>query len=88
MCHTRFSEENWMHLLCVSGSEFHIYDRQMSVISHDIAQNVKKRFINFYYTHDSRHEGLYTNNDNYDDATPSSSSTCIWLVDRMPQNSS
>jgi hypothetical protein len=47
----------------------------MSVISQDIAQNVQKRFINFYYTHEGRHEGLYTNNDNYEDATPSSSST-------------
>jgi hypothetical protein len=24
----------------------------MSVLSQDIAQNVQKRFINFYYTHD------------------------------------
>jgi hypothetical protein len=45
-CHTRFSEENRMHLICLSGSQFHIYDRQMSVISHDIAQNIQKRFIN------------------------------------------
>jgi hypothetical protein len=60
----------------------------MSVISQDIAQNIQKRFINFYYTHEGRHEGLYTNNDKYEDATPSSSSTDIWLVDRMPQNSS
>jgi hypothetical protein len=51
-------------------------------------KNVHKKFINFYYTHDGRHEGLYTNNDNYDDVTPSSSSTTIWLVDRIPQNSS
>jgi hypothetical protein len=43
-------------------------------ITNDIAQNVQKRFINFYYTHEGRHEGLYTNNDDYDDATPSSSS--------------
>jgi hypothetical protein len=49
----------------------------MSVISQDISQNVQKRFINFYYTHEGRHEGLYTNNDNYEDATPSSSSTGI-----------
>jgi hypothetical protein len=74
-CHTRFSVENRMHLICVPGSQFHTYDRLMSVISQDIAQNVQKRFINFYYTHDGRHEGLYTNNDNYEDTTPSSSST-------------
>jgi hypothetical protein len=42
----------------------------MSVISQDIAQNVQKRFINFYYTHKGRPEGLYTINDNYEDATP------------------
>jgi hypothetical protein len=60
----------------------------MRVISQDIAQNVQKKFINFYYTHDGRHEGLYTNIDSYDDATPSSSSTGFWLVDRIPQNSS
>jgi hypothetical protein len=47
----------------------------MSVISQDIAQNVQKRFINFYYSDDGRHEGLYTNNDKYEGATPSSSST-------------
>jgi GTP cyclohydrolase II len=76
-CHTHFSEENRMHLICVLGSEFHTYDRQMSVISQDIAQNVKKRFMNFYYTHEGRHEGLYTNNNNYEDTTPSSSSTGI-----------
>jgi hypothetical protein len=76
-CHTRFSVENRMHLICVPGSQFHTYDRLMSVISQDIAQDVQKRFINFYYTHDGRHEGLYTNNDNYEDATPSSSSTGI-----------
>jgi hypothetical protein len=75
LCHTRFSEENRMHLICVPGSQFHTYDRLMSVISQDIAQNVQKRFINFYYTHEGRHEGLYTNNDNYEDATPSSCST-------------
>jgi hypothetical protein len=75
LCHTRFSVENRMHLICVSGSQFHTYDRLMSVISQDIAQNVQKRFINFYYTHKGRHEGLYTNNDNYENATPSSSST-------------
>jgi hypothetical protein len=39
----------------------------MSVISQDIAQNVHKRFMNFYYTHEGRLEGLYTNNDNYED---------------------
>jgi GTP cyclohydrolase II len=75
LCHTRFSVENRMHLICVPGSQFHTYDRLMSVISQDIAQNVQKKFINFYYTHEGRHEGLYTNNDNYEDATPSSSST-------------
>jgi hypothetical protein len=74
LCHTRFSEENQMHPICVLGSQFHTYDRLMSVISQDIAQNVQKRFINFYYTHEGRHEGLYTNNDNYEDASPSSSS--------------
>jgi hypothetical protein len=75
LCHTRFSVENRMHLICVPGSQFHTYDRLMSVISQDIAQNVQKKFINFYYTREGRHEGLYTNNDNYEDATPSSSST-------------
>jgi hypothetical protein len=55
----------------------------MSVISQYIAQNVQKRFINFYYTHEGRHDGLYTNNDNYEDTTPSSSSTGFWLVDRI-----
>jgi hypothetical protein len=62
--------------------------RLMSVISQNNAQNVQKRFINFYYTDEGRHEGLYMNIDNYEDATPSSSSTGFWLVDRMPQNSS
>jgi hypothetical protein len=76
-----------MHLICVSGSEFDTYNRQMSVISHDIAQNVQKRFINFSYTHEGRLEGLYMNIGNYDDVAPSSSSTGIRLVDRMPQNS-
>jgi hypothetical protein len=76
-CHTRFSEENRMHLICVPESEFHTYDRLMSVISQNNAQNVQKIFINFYYTHVGRLEGLYTNNDNYEDATPSSSSTGI-----------
>jgi hypothetical protein len=33
LCHTRFSEENRMHLICVPGPEFHTYDRLMSVIS-------------------------------------------------------
>jgi hypothetical protein len=46
-CHTSFSEENLMHLIFVPGSEFHTYDRQMNVISQDIAQNVHKRFIDF-----------------------------------------
>jgi hypothetical protein len=27
MCHTRFSVENRMHLICVPGSQFHTYDR-------------------------------------------------------------
>jgi hypothetical protein len=76
-CHTRFSEENRMHLICVLGLEFHTYDRLKSVISQNNAQNVQKRFINFYYTHNGRHEGLYMNNDNYEDATPSSSSIGI-----------
>jgi hypothetical protein len=47
-----------------------------------LLKTYRKRFINFYYTHEGRHEGIYTNNDNYEDATPSSSSTGIWLVDR------
>jgi lipid II:glycine glycyltransferase (peptidoglycan interpeptide bridge formation enzyme) len=76
-CHTCFSEENRMHIICVPGLEFHTYDRLMSAISQNNAQNVQKIFTNFYYTHDGRHEGLYTNNDNYEDATPSSSSTGI-----------
>jgi hypothetical protein len=87
LCHTCFSEENRMHLICVLGLEFHTYDRLMSVISQNNSQNVQKKFINFYYTHEGRHEGLYTNIDNYDDATPSSSSAGIRLVDRMPQTS-
>jgi hypothetical protein len=37
-CHTRFSVENQMHLICVPGSQFDTYDRLMSVISQDIAQ--------------------------------------------------
>jgi hypothetical protein len=37
-CHTRFSEENRMHLICVTGSKFHTYDRLMSVISQNNAQ--------------------------------------------------
>jgi hypothetical protein len=77
LCHTRFSEEKRMYLICVPGSEFHTYDRRMSLISQINVQNVQKRFINFYYTHDGRHESLYTNNDNYEDATPSPSSTSI-----------
>jgi hypothetical protein len=76
-CHTRFFEENRMHLICVPGSKFHTYDRLMSVISQDIAQNIQKRFINSYYTHEGRHEGLYMNNDDYEDATPSSYSTGV-----------
>jgi hypothetical protein len=47
-----FFKENRMHLICVPGSQFHTYDRQMSVISQDIAQNIHKRFINFFYTHE------------------------------------
>jgi GTP cyclohydrolase II len=78
-----FSEENRMHLICVPGSEFHTCDRLMSVISQNNAQNIQKRFINFYYTHEGRHEGLYTNNDNYEDVTPSSSSTGFRLIDRI-----
>jgi hypothetical protein len=66
-----------MHLICVPGSQFHTYDRLMSAISQDIAQDVQKRVINFYYTHEGRLEGLYTNNDNFEDATPSLSSTGI-----------
>jgi hypothetical protein len=66
-----------MHLICVPGSEFHTYDRLMTVISQNNAQNVQKIFVNFYYTHKSRLEGLYMNNDNYEDATPSSSCTGI-----------
>jgi hypothetical protein len=38
--YTCFNEENLMHLICVPGSQFHTYDRLMSVISQDIAQNV------------------------------------------------
>jgi hypothetical protein len=75
ICHTRFFEENQMHLICVPESQFNTYDRLMSVISQNIAQNIQKRIINFYYTHDGRHEGLYTNNDNYEDTTSSSSSS-------------
>jgi hypothetical protein len=77
-----------MSLICVPGSEFHTYDRQMSVVSQNNTQNEQKRFINFYYTHKGRLESLYMNNNKYEDATPSSSSTGIWLVDRIPQNSS
>jgi hypothetical protein len=51
----------------------------MSVISQNNAHNLQKRFINFYYTHEGRHEGLYTNNDNYEDATPSSQ-VSDWLI--------
>jgi hypothetical protein len=83
LCQTHFSEENRMHLICVPGSQFHTYDRLMSVISQNNAQNVQKRFINFYYTHEGRHESLYTKNDNYEDETSSSSSTGFWLVDRI-----
>jgi hypothetical protein len=83
LCHTRFSKENRMHLICVPWSQFHTYDRLMSVISQNNAQSVQKRFINFYYTHEGRLEGLYTNNDNYEDTSSSSSSTGIWQVDRI-----
>jgi hypothetical protein len=27
-CHTRFSEENQMHLICAPGSSLHTYDRR------------------------------------------------------------
>jgi retron-type reverse transcriptase len=37
-CHTRFSVEDRMHLICVPGSKFHTYDRLMSVISQDTTQ--------------------------------------------------
>jgi hypothetical protein len=47
LCHTRFSVENRMHLICMPGSQFHTYHRLMCVISQDIAQNVQKMFINF-----------------------------------------
>jgi hypothetical protein len=40
LCHTHFSEENRMHLICVPGSKFHTYDRLMSVISQNNAQNI------------------------------------------------
>jgi hypothetical protein len=81
LCHTCFSEENRMHLICVLGSQFHTYDRLMSIISQTMLKSYRKGFINFYYTHEGRHEGLYMNNDNYEDATPTSSSTGFWLVD-------
>jgi hypothetical protein len=42
LCHTRFSEENRMHLLRVPESQIHTYDRQMSVISQYNAQNVQR----------------------------------------------
>jgi hypothetical protein len=47
LCHTRFSVENRMHLICVPGSQFHTYDKLMSVISQDIAQNVQKGLLTF-----------------------------------------
>jgi hypothetical protein len=46
-CHTRFSEENRMHLICVPGSQFHTYDRLMNVISQDIAQTYRKGLLTF-----------------------------------------
>jgi hypothetical protein len=57
----------------------------MSVISQDNTYNIQKiqylqhteKVYELYYTHKGRHEGLYTKNDNYDDVTPSSSSTSI-----------
>jgi hypothetical protein len=27
-CHTRFSKENQMHLICAPGSSLHTYDRR------------------------------------------------------------
>jgi hypothetical protein len=36
-----------MHLICVPGSQFHTYDRLMSVISQGIAQNVQKGLLTF-----------------------------------------
>jgi hypothetical protein len=83
LCRTRFSEENRMHLICVPGSQFHTYDRHMSVISQTMLKSYRKRFINSCYTHEGRLEGLYTYNDNYENETPSSSFTGIWLVDRI-----
>jgi hypothetical protein len=43
LCYTRFSEENRLHLICVPGSQFHTYDRLMSVISQNNAQIVQKK---------------------------------------------
>jgi hypothetical protein len=45
LCHTRFSEENRMHLICVPGSQFPTYDRLMSVISQNNAQIVQKLLL-------------------------------------------
>jgi hypothetical protein len=42
-----FFEENRMHLICVPGSEFHTYDRLMSVISENNAQTYKKDLLTF-----------------------------------------
>jgi hypothetical protein len=47
LCHTRFFEENRMHLICVLGSEFHTYDRIMSVISQNNAQTYRKGLLTF-----------------------------------------
>jgi hypothetical protein len=42
-CHTRFFRRNRMHLICVPGSEFHTYDRLMSLISLNNAQNIQEK---------------------------------------------
>jgi hypothetical protein len=47
LCHTHFSEENRMHLICVSGLKFHTYDRLMSVISQNNAQMYRKGLLTF-----------------------------------------
>jgi hypothetical protein len=67
--------------VCQDHNFTHMIDS--CVISRNNAQIVQKRFINFYYTHEGRHEGLYTNNDNYEDTTSYLSSTGIRLVDRI-----
>jgi hypothetical protein len=57
LCHTCFSEENRMHLICVLESEFHTYDRLMSVISQNNSQNVQKSLLTFI-TH-TRHYKVF-----------------------------